>query len=55
MKISSPRKLKDWINNFAKENNLLANTVLQNFMMKSFLKEFRFQSIKIILFLKVDS
>jgi len=27
MKISSPRQLKDWINNMAKENNLIANTV----------------------------
>jgi len=36
MKIGSPRQLKDWINNIAKENNLVANTVLQNFMMRDF-------------------
>ncbi|MBS4537834.1 nucleotidyl transferase AbiEii/AbiGii toxin family protein [Clostridium sp. D2Q-11] len=38
MKISSPRQLKDWINNMAKENNLIANTVLQNFMMERLLE-----------------
>ncbi len=38
MKIGSPRQLKDWINNIAKENNLVANTVLQNFMMERFLE-----------------
>jgi len=38
MKIGSPRQLKDWINNIAKENNLLANSVLQNFMMERFLE-----------------
>lgn len=38
MKISSPRQLKDRINNMSKENNLIANTVLQNFMMERFLE-----------------
>lgn len=38
MKINSPRQLKDWINNLAKDNNLIANTVLQNFMMERFLE-----------------
>lgn len=38
MTISSPRQLKDWINNIAKKNNLLANTVLQNFMMERLLE-----------------
>lgn len=38
MKIGSPRQLKDWINNLAKENNLIANTVLQNFMMERLLE-----------------
>ena len=38
MKIGSPRQLKDWINNMAKKNNLVANTVLQNFMMERFLE-----------------
>lgn len=36
--ISSPRQLKDWINNTAKKNNLVANTVLQNYMMERFLE-----------------
>lgn len=34
MKINSPRQLKDWINNMAKNNNLIANTLLQNFIIK---------------------
>lgn len=38
MSISSPRQLKDWINNMAKKNNLVANTVLQNFMMERLLE-----------------
>jgi predicted nucleotidyltransferase component of viral defense system len=38
MKISSPKQLKDWINNMAKKNNLVANTVLQNFMMERLLE-----------------
>lgn len=36
--ISSPRQLKDWINNIAKKNNLIAGTVLQNYMMERFLE-----------------
>lgn len=38
MKINSPRQLKNWINNKAKKKNLLANTVLQNFMMERLLE-----------------
>ncbi len=38
MKINSPRQLKDWINNLAKEKNLIANTVLQNYMMERLLE-----------------
>ena len=38
MKISSPRQLKDWIKNMTKGNNLIANTVLQNFTMERFLE-----------------
>lgn len=38
MTINSPKQLKDWINNMAKKNNLVANTVLQNYMMERFLE-----------------
>ena len=38
MPVSSPRQLKDRIKNLAKENNLPANAVLQNFMMERFLE-----------------
>lgn len=38
MTINNPRQLKDWINNMAKKNNLVANTVLQNFMMERLLE-----------------
>jgi len=38
MRINSPKQLKDWISNMAKNNNLLANTVLQNYMMERFLE-----------------
>jgi predicted nucleotidyltransferase component of viral defense system len=38
MKINSPKQLKDWINNLAKRNNLVANTVLQNYIMERFLE-----------------
>ena len=34
--ISSPRKLKDWIKNVAKKNNIATNTVLQYYMMERF-------------------
>ncbi len=46
MKISSPRQLKDWINNLAKENNLMANTVLQNFMMERLLERISISKYK---------
>jgi hypothetical protein len=35
--IDNPRRLIDWINNMAKKNNLVANTVIQNYMMERFL------------------
>ncbi|HYE11567.1 MAG TPA: nucleotidyl transferase AbiEii/AbiGii toxin family protein [Patescibacteria group bacterium] len=38
MKINSPKQLKDWINNLTKRNDLVANTVLQNYMMERFLE-----------------
>ena len=38
MNVSSPRQLKDWINNLAKRDNLVANTVLQSFMMERLLE-----------------
>lgn len=38
MTINSPKQLKDWINNMAKKNNLVANTILQNYMMERFLE-----------------
>lgn len=38
MKFSSPRQLKDWIKNKAEKNNLIANTILQNFMMERLLE-----------------
>lgn len=46
MKISSPRQLKDWISNVAKENNLMANTVLQNFMMERLLERISISKYK---------
>ena len=36
--IRTPRQLKDWINNMAKKNNLVANTVLQNYIMERLLE-----------------
>ena len=38
MIFSSPKQLKDWINNLSKENNVVANTILQNYMMERFLE-----------------
>lgn len=38
MTINSPKQLKDWISKMAKQNNLVANTVLQNYMMERFLE-----------------
>lgn len=35
---SSPKQLKDWINNMAKRDNLVASTVLQNYMMERLLE-----------------
>jgi predicted nucleotidyltransferase component of viral defense system len=46
MKIDSPRQLKDWINNVAKDNNLIANTVLQNFMMERLLERISISKYK---------
>ncbi|MGO1529129.1 nucleotidyl transferase AbiEii/AbiGii toxin family protein, partial [Senegalia sp. (in: firmicutes)] len=46
MKISSPRQLKDWINNMAKENNLISNIVLQNFMMERLLERIAISKYK---------
>jgi len=46
MKVGSPRQLKDWINNVAKENNLIANTVLQNFMMERLLERISISKYK---------
>lgn len=36
--IKNPRQLKDWIKNVAQKNNIVANTVLQNYMMERFLE-----------------
>jgi predicted nucleotidyltransferase component of viral defense system len=36
--IDNPRRLKDWINNMAKKNNLNAYAILQNYMMERFLE-----------------
>ena len=38
MIVSSPKQLKDWINNLAKRDNLVNNTVLQSFMMERLLE-----------------
>lgn len=38
MNFNSPKQLKDWISNMAKQDNLVANTVLQNYMMERFLE-----------------
>ncbi|MZQ99647.1 MAG: nucleotidyl transferase AbiEii/AbiGii toxin family protein [Acidaminobacter sp.] len=38
MKFSSPRQLKDWINNYSKKNNVISNTILQNYMMERLLE-----------------
>ena len=52
MKISSPRQLKDWINNMAQKNNLIANTVLQNFMMERLLERISVSKYKDNIILK---
>jgi len=36
--IDNPQRLKDWISNTAKKNKLVANSVLQNYMMERFLE-----------------
>lgn len=38
MTINSPRQLKDWINNRAKREGVIANTLLQSFMMERLLE-----------------
>lgn len=38
MTINSPRQLKDWINNRAKRDGVIANTLLQSFMMERLLE-----------------
>lgn len=46
MKFNSSRQLKDWINNMAKKNNLISNTILQNFMMERFLERISISEYK---------
>lgn len=46
MKIGSPKQLKDWINNMAKKKNLVANTLLQNFMMERLLERISISEYK---------
>lgn len=50
--VSSPKQLKDWINNMAKKNNLVANTVLQNFMMERLLERISVSKYKDNIILK---
>jgi len=38
MTINSPRQLKDWISNCAKREGVIANTLLQSFMMERLLE-----------------
>jgi len=38
MRFNSPRQLKDWINNRAKRDGIVANTLLQSFMMERLLE-----------------
>lgn len=38
MKFGSPKQLKDWINNMAKEKSIMSNSLLQNFMMERLLE-----------------
>lgn len=52
MRVNSPRQLKDWINNTAKEKNLTANTLLQNFMMERLLERISVSKYKDNLILK---
>ncbi len=46
MKFSSPRQLKDWISNAAKDNNQIANTILQNYMMERLLERISISKYK---------
>jgi predicted nucleotidyltransferase component of viral defense system len=46
MKFNNARQLKDWINNMAKKNNLLANTVLQKYMMERLLERISVSEFK---------
>jgi len=46
MIVSSPKQLKDWINNLAKRDNLVANTVLQSFMMERLLERIAVSEFK---------
>ena len=50
--VNSPKQLKDWINNMAKKNNLVANTVLQNFMMERLLERISVSKYKDNIILK---
>lgn len=50
--VSSPKQLKDWINNMVKKNNLVANTVLQNFMMERLLERISVSKYKDNIILK---
>ena len=52
MRVNSPRQLKDWINNAAKEKNLTANTLLQNYMMERLLERISVSKYKDNLILK---
>lgn len=44
--INSPRQLKDWIHNMAKESDLVANTLLQNYMMERLLERIAISKYK---------
>jgi predicted nucleotidyltransferase component of viral defense system len=46
MTINSPRQLKDWINNRAKREGVIANTLLQSFMMERLLERIAVSSFR---------
>ncbi|MDO9490702.1 nucleotidyl transferase AbiEii/AbiGii toxin family protein [Acetobacterium sp.] len=46
MTINSPRQLKDWINNRAKRDGVIANTLLQSFMMERLLERIAVSSFR---------
>lgn len=52
MKVSSPRQLKDWINNIAKEKQVTANHLLQNYMMERLLERITVSNYRDNLILK---